>query len=46
MAPDKRSFIQFPTFLGQLYSLSPQYTGEGLCYTFNSLDSDEIYSDE
>lgn len=44
MSPD--SVILFATFMGQLVSMRPIFTGEGLCFTFNSLNSWEIFSDE
>lgn len=46
ISPEYDSFILFPTFMGQLIHLRPIFTGEGLCYTFNSLNSWEIYKDE
>lgn len=46
VSPEERYIIQFATFNDQLASLQPIFTGEGLCYTFNSLNSREIFTDE
>lgn len=43
---ERSSVIVFATFSSQLALFSPIYTGEGLCFTFNSINSMEIYSDE
>lgn len=43
---DRAAVIAFSTFLGQLAIFQPIFTGEGLCFTFNSINSMEIYSDE
>lgn len=43
---DRTAVIAFSTFLGQLAIFQPIFTGEGLCFTFNSINSMEIYSDE
>lgn len=46
IGPDPYSFIQFVTFIGNLMHLQPIFTEEGLCYTFNALNSREIFTDE
>lgn len=46
MSPDVNSVVLFATFTGQIVHIRPIYTGEGLCFTFNSLNSREIFSDE
>lgn len=46
ISPKQSSIIVFSTWLGQLEHLQPIFTGEGLCYTFNSINSRDIYSDE
>lgn len=43
---DRDSVIPFATFLGQIAHFQPIFTGDGLCFTFNSINSMEIYSDE
>ncbi|XP_055303176.1 pickpocket protein 28-like [Sitodiplosis mosellana] len=46
LCPGYDSTIIFSTFRGQLMRLWPIFTGEGLCYTFNSLNSREIFTDD
>lgn len=46
ISPEYESFILFSTFMGQITHLRPIFTAEGLCYTFNSLNSWEMYRDE
>lgn len=46
ISPERSSTIVFSTWLGQVEHLQPIFTGEGLCYTFNSINSREIYTDE
>lgn len=46
IGPDQSSVVIFTTWLDQIRHFEPIFTGEGLCYTFNSLNSREIYSDE
>lgn len=46
MSPNMNSVIQFATFMGQFARTRKIFTGEGLCFTFNSLNSWEIFSDE
>lgn len=43
---DRASVVVFATFIGQFAHFQPIYTGDGLCFTFNSINSMEIYSDE
>lgn len=43
---DRTSVVVFATFVGQLAHFQPIFTGDGLCFTFNSINSMEIYSDE
>lgn len=43
---ERTSVVAFATFLGQIAHFHPIFTGEGLCFTFNSINSMEIYSDE
>ncbi|XP_031635398.1 pickpocket protein 28-like [Contarinia nasturtii] len=44
--PGRSSIIQFSTFIGQLTFFKKIFTGEGVCYTFNSLDSREIFTND
>lgn len=46
ISPDQSSVILFATWLGQIAHFKPIFTGEGLCYTFNAINSKDIYSDE
>lgn len=46
ISPDLGSVIQFSTFMGEIAHFRPIFTGEGLCFTFNSLNSRDIFSDE
>lgn len=46
IGPDLGSVIAFATWLDQLAPFQPILTGEGLCYTFNTLNSRDIYSNE
>lgn len=46
IGPDQNSVVIFATWLGQMKHFRPILTGEGLCYTFNAINSMEIYSDE
>lgn len=43
---DRNVVIPFATFSGQIAIFHPIFTGEGLCFTYNSINSMEIYSDE
>lgn len=46
IGPDPTSTVVFATWLGQFARFKPIFTGEGLCYTFNSINSVDIYSSE
>lgn len=46
VGPDIGSTTIFSTFAQQIASFRPIFTGEGLCFTFNALNSRDIYSDE
>lgn len=46
IGPDSSSTLVFATWLGQFVSFQPIFTGEGLCYTFNAINSADIYSSE
>lgn len=46
LAPDMDLIIPSVRFNGIATLAWPIYTEEGLCYIFNSLNSNEIYSDE
>lgn len=46
LSPDKLSVIPFATFAGNIIHFEPIFTEEGLCFTFNSLNSRDIYTDE
>lgn len=46
IGPDQGSVVAFATWLGQIAHFKPILTGDGLCYTFNALNSRDIYSDE
>lgn len=43
---ERSTVIVFATFSGQIALFQPIFTGEGLCYTFNAINSMDIYSDE
>lgn len=46
MSPELDTIILFSTFINQWKRLRPIFTGEGLCFTFNSLNSRDIYTNE
>lgn len=46
MAPTANNIIEKNIFAFFERDFKPIYTGNGICYTFNSLNSREIYSDE
>lgn len=46
ITPEMFSIIQFGTFVDELIWIQPIFTDVGLCYTFNSLSSREIFTDE
>lgn len=46
ISPDADSVILAASFLKNVAIFEPIFTGEGLCYTFNSLNSRDIYTDE
>lgn len=46
IGPEQSIVILFATWIGQFTRFKPIFTSEGLCYTFNSLNSEEIYTNE
>lgn len=46
MVPEINSTIKRSMFKGQFVQFHPIFTDHGLCYTFNSLNSQDIYTDK
>lgn len=46
IGPDQSSVVVFATWIGQIAHFKPILTGEGFCYTYNSLNSRDIYTNE
>ena len=46
MGPDVDSVILFASFKKTVVRFEPIFTPDGLCFTFNALNSRDIYTDE
>lgn len=46
IGPEPSSVILFATWISQYVRFMPIFTNEGLCFTFNSMNSEEIYTEE
>lgn len=46
ISPDITSIIPFAKFVSNIAHLQPIFTDQGLCFTFNALNSHDIFKDE